>query len=1269
MAINPIIHGKNGINRFRDYASSLPGFLRNEDDVVELVQFFSDYINNAYRNIELATQFRFKRIVLESNVGYVINELDRLVKLFQVAEAKESSILYLTKDTSSAITMYLDIDVSTEVPSSILSGAISNINVTGVITTTLPHNISLENNVGKNIKIDSTTYEISEVTDSTNFTIISPPLSGTTFEIEVTDTSLIHSDEIVYNVINNVFVVNTSGVTYDNISTSQDPFTRSLNDTMISVFGDVPRMIEFDVRDISDVRYRRLRNDDGSVSNRFEVYFDCRIDNVHDELSVDVVNNESEYKYIVDYYKSLSIYDTNLYTAKHSINFTDTGFNELGNALSNGIFYVRDITKNDKIYGDVNLEGINKYTDPYLYESFSGNYPGEWKGNTAYLKGDYIRYNGIRYVSTSDHTSTYNSQPGVSSLYRVFIELWHSKSIVDQGSTDIEYLVSYKNAVFNFDFTSFMVGDIIYRYELSSPVSSCRATIKEINEGDSTLILTDIVGDVLSNGKFIVLSECGIINKEAEFYMNITLWDKYSTSIYKVGEYYLYNNLRYTVIKSNIPSDKDSEYNPMISSDYILDMSSIYFKKYTTDYNPYMWSGYRVISQKFGEVVSSEYDIHNIGEQLYIEQVEELSLNIKHDQRKWLLNPTLARNTDASRNGFMSVTQLSFDDGLGNISYTSNDIVTASVDTKIKQGDIILAKQNLFDISDDNPEIATSDYYQYNISGIVDQQSTSNYDSTIFNTKVHKNALIKYDIDNNIATYNEHRNVELSTKLPSNYYFDGVNSVYITSDDIRLITQINGDGAIPNIVTVTTATPHSLSIGDQVDLKLTDQYDETTIVLGVPNTTEFTYESVFNNTNIINKGIVALNTVQHKLSTGDHISTESTSTNFDYNNISISEYDSSTLQYKITDGSTPGSVIDYGEYSVFVNLNDGDIVNLTAQTESNENGKYRIVRNTDWTRLDKKLHIKISDLDIEHDVLEDYDEDFDSSPLIYKNITIADVIASGKTYYVIEYPLVNSFKFDRPVISNIDTTKNSFHEYNAKFDTNTIADRSDMDVSFKGIPDMGASLSEKIERLSYQKDPSIIDFELIGYLGKFMGYDITNLSSDITDSVLFNSDSEREEAVRMAIRSLPQYYTLKNTESGLEMILLMFGIVGEVINLWTDNSDPYREFIPDYSVDTHRYKKMLNGENVNLVATPHFNYKIEIGSNFTNELSINDIKRINERITKYKPINTVFDGVIAYLNQAVNVTIDVTGFELSGRMVSDIGYDIDFSEKLDNSCI
>jgi hypothetical protein len=1338
-AINPIIHGKDGINRFRDYVSSMPEFLQNESDVVELLRFFSDYINNAYRSIDVATQFRFKLVSTESNIGINYSKLNKLKTLFEIAEAKESSVIYLANEASDRVKFYFnDTQNGVDSPSDLFTGTLISQLGSDVFDTISKHYFSTDS-IGKTISLNGVLYTLVDIVDDTHIKLNFNATSSTTYNylVDVPINDFVVIGTSMYTNKGTSLVLNTVGVTKSIVDTYQDPFTRSISEKILTEFGEVPAMLEFSVSNISDVRSRRLKSDVG-ISDKYEVYFDVNIFNVNLVPSVESVTSQNSSNYIVDYYKYLPLYNENSYVNKYYLHFSDNdkSLSINDNGLGFGFFYVRDITKTDSILGTLNSKGINNYVDPTLYEKFDAEYPNNWKSGVTFKKGEYTRYQGTRYVVNSDHISTLVEMPGSSDLYSEVIDLWYSKDYKSNSKVNDTLTISYSDSEFLFDYKSFNVGDIIYRYELGDISTNNKGTIRDITNDE--LVVENIIGDLISNGEFVVIDDCDQVIKKAKFNNSTTIWDRNKSDSYRIGEYVLYNNLRYIVTSSHVASEFDTVTNPSNSAFYTLSMNNLLYRESLIDYNPYIWGGYKGIYANFGEDINLNYSYDKLSEILYIQQVEELSLHIKHDQRRWLFNPTFASQSELNRNGFMSITSNNkiatniemtngglvesknvtvtspshgflVGDKINLISDSSNfdgsyTILSTSVDTftfdlendslfnndngictysydivssaylnKITTGDVIYARQNLVESNEVNPEVSPNGtYYKYVINGEIESQYTSKYDTRTFTpTKTDNDIAIDYISEYDGILYNDMHEVELNSDLACNIYFDNASSLYICSDTIIQIASIQGDGnSTTNTITVITTNSHNLSVGDIINIKVNSYSEYGVEINSVVDSVTFTYSTIENTlSEVLYTGFISLGDDNHGLNNGDVINLYSSSSDFDTDSINVSIYDSSTIKYNST--YVTSNTIDTGFFRISTTLLDGNIVKLVNRTSSYENSIYRVKRNAAWEKLDKKLYIKSRNLFIDAEVVENYDPDFDDSAIemnTFSNAFVNNAISNSDRVYKVEVGDINSFKYDRPVIEGIDTTKPSFQEYNYKFDTNTIAPRDDMDDSFKGIPDMGTSIVEKIERLAYQKDPSVIDYELIGYLGKYLGYDITNLSSDISESAIYNTDKERENAVRMVIRSLPQFYTLKNTESGLEMIMLMFGIVGEVINMWTDNSDPYREFIPDYSVDTHRYSKMLNDENVSLVPTPHFNYRINITGNYANELSPQDIKRLNTRIEKYKPINTVFNGLVAYVDQTINSSISISSPLNKGRMVVDIGYDLDFVENTDNSC-
>ena len=56
-----------------------------------------------------------------------------------------------------------------------------------------------------------------------------------------------------------------------------------------------------------------------------------------------------------------------------------------------------------------------------------------------------------------------------------------------------------------------------------------------------------------------------------------------------------------------------------------------------------------------------------------------------------------------------------------------------------------------------------------------------------------------------------------------------------------------------------------------------------------------------------------------------------------------------------------------------------------------------------------------------------------------------------------------------------------------------------------------------------------------------------------------------------------QFYELKSTKPGLETMLLIFGIVGKVITMWTEADNPYGEFVEDFRVKEVQYQFVCTG--------------------------------------------------------------------------------------------
>jgi hypothetical protein len=332
MATNPSIHNTGGIQRFIDYVSQIPDFLKAEDDVVVLLQLLSDYLNNAYRNITLVEKFEFKFVSIESNLAKVQKKTADLVNLFKQCELRDSSVLFLSKPQGNPY-----------IPSRPF--IVEYIKYNGDL-----ESISTQDGVLSSSIISSV---IRNVPNSL--------YNGDKFFVKFMKREYASNDGVYY------YDIGSDMLVLDPYTTSQDPFTNTINEPVASVIGLVPRIITFNVSNISDVYTRKADTVNGL--DYYTVYFTATITNVNSTSSVftvdrDIDNDGAKEKIVIDYYDMIktlpSVYDEDI-----SIHFGNGCDNfEWVNGYGKGLFYARELT-NTNILTDKNM---NSFVDPY-YDS------------------------------------------------------------------------------------------------------------------------------------------------------------------------------------------------------------------------------------------------------------------------------------------------------------------------------------------------------------------------------------------------------------------------------------------------------------------------------------------------------------------------------------------------------------------------------------------------------------------------------------------------------------------------------------------------------------------------------------------------------------------------------------------------------------------------------------------------------------------------------------------------------------------------------------
>ena len=363
----------------------------------------------------------------------------------------------------------------------------------------------------------------------------------------------------------------------------------------------------------------------------------------------------------------------------------------------------------------------------------------------------------------------------------------------------------------------------------------------------------------------------------------------------------------------------------------------------------------------------------------------------------------------------------------------------------------------------------------------------------------------------------------------------------------------------------------------------------------------------------------------------------------------------------------------YDEYSIRLEsignekyqFRDGDIVIAAGQLVPSEQVSYLVRGSAQWTILKKKRIVKIRKISVDEYQNSYYmDGNFEDGMDEYKYMTYSDVdVAKASSWaYASRMFMVRNPLFSKPAIDKMDTTRNANAEYSSGEDYANIAPRADMKSSFHGIPDLKYPLIEKIERLAYLRDANVIDFELIGYLARFMGYDLTPMAEDVQTSNLYRTIKQQEAAIRESVLNLPQYYALGGTNAGLKMLMGAFGVIGDVLTLYTNTMHPYEEMLNKEEVEGRLDEDTINGTlEGSWVSTPYIDIALTDDSRFPQfAIQQDDIKRIREQIRVWKPIQVVFRDILLRYVGEIDLNASITG-PIVG--VGEFGTAIGVSEK------
>ena len=183
------------------------------------------------------------------------------------------------------------------------------------------------------------------------------------------------------------------------------------------------------------------------------------------------------------------------------------------------------------------------------------------------------------------------------------------------------------------------------------------------------------------------------------------------------------------------------------------------------------------------------------------------------------------------------------------------------------------------------------------------------------------------------------------------------------------------------------------------------------------------------------------------------------------------------------------------------------------------------------------------------------------------------------------------------------------------------------------------SILEKVARITELHDPSLIDIEYIQFFASNLGYSV-NVSRDEvgvsgTTTESFGTteyqgdcnESDINRYLRFVVENLPTWYKIKTTRNAVKVMLYSFGLVGDLIEYFTDN---YKQ-TSDGGSWRADFSGNLNEIDNDWFPTPHFAIYIDfdLSSDITFELQRRN--KVVRAIESIRPINTVFRRLVGFV--------------------------------------
>lgn len=229
---------------------------------------------------------------------------------------------------------------------------------------------------------------------------------------------------------------------------------------------------------------------------------------------------------------------------------------------------------------------------------------------------------------------------------------------------------------------------------------------------------------------------------------------------------------------------------------------------------------------------------------------------------------------------------------------------------------------------------------------------------------------------------------------------------------------------------------------------------------------------------------------------------------------------------------------------------------------------------------------------------------------------------------------------------NADGTSSEFFEFVKVFEDylNTI---------YTNVED-GCNIStlEKTKRLRDFRNIDKIDSQYIYQYANMLGYDVginraeigtfSSTSGTYSDSL----EKYQEKCLRFVVGNLPNWYSIKTTRNSVKMMLLSFGIIGDLIENYTLDYDKYwkqNRVVSGKFIDESITKEWY--------PTPHVSVGIDLKNTPNSTVYSEQVKKVINSMESIRPANVVIDSLQGYVT---DIQMPRTDIALSFKMCKSI---------------